>query len=78
MSKEMSPKGTMLANFESLCCKIDVNIFYSVQKGESFFRIVGIVEQIVRTSLNFTFSTITEGVEAILKTVFELVLSKII
>ena len=33
---------------------------YSVQKSQSFFRIVGTVEQIGRTSFNFTFSTTAE------------------
>ena len=53
-----------------------MNISYSVQEDQSFFRTVGTVEQVVRTSFNFTFSTIAEGVERILKTVFELVFSK--
>ena len=74
----MSPKSKMLVRFESLCYKIDISIIFdSVQEGQSFFRIVGTVEEIVRTSLNFTFSTTTEGVETILKTVFELMFSKI-
>ena len=54
-------------------------VFYSVvyfQEGHPFFRIVGRVEQIVRTSFNLTFSTTAEGVKRILKTVFELVFSK--
>ena len=50
--------------------------FYGVQEGQSFFPIVGTVEQIVRTSFNFTFSTGADMVERILKTLFELVLSK--
>ena len=39
-----------------------VSISYSVQEGQSFFRIVGTVEKIVRPSFNFTFSTTAEGV----------------
>ena len=74
LSKELSPKSKTLVNFESLSCNIDMSIFAIV--GQSFFRIVGALEQIVRTSFNFTFSTTAEGVERILKTVFELVFSK--
>ena len=56
---------------------MDMSIFLIVFfYFQSFFRIVGIVEQIVRTSFNFTFSTTAEGVERILKTVFELMFSK--
>ena len=74
LSKEVSPKSRTLVNFESLNCNIDMSIFVIV--GQSFFRIVGAVEQIVRTSFNFTFSTTVKWVERILKTVFELVFSE--
>ena len=74
LSKEVSPKSKTLANFESLSCNIDMSIFVIV--SQSFFQIVGALEQIVRTSFNFTFSTTAEWVETILKTVFELVFSK--
>ena len=50
--------------------------FYSVQEGQSFFRVVVTLEEIVRTSFNFTFSTTAKGVKRIMKTVFELVFSK--
>ena len=53
-----------------------VNIFYTVHEDQLFFRIVGTVEKIVRTSFNFTFLTAAEVVESILKIVFELVFSK--
>ena len=76
LSKDVSPKNKTLLNFESLCCNMDMSIFYSVQEGQSFFRVVGTVEQKVRTSFNFIFSTTAEGVERILKTVFELVFSE--
>ena len=76
LSKEVPPKSKMLVNFESLFEYRHFNIFYSVQEGQSFFRIVETVEQIVRTIFNFTFSTTADGDERILKTVFELVFSK--
>ena len=50
--------------------------FYSVQEGQSFFRIVVTLEEIVRTNFNFTFSTTAKGVKRIMKTVLELVFSK--
>ena len=65
LSKVLSPRS-----------KAYVNTFYSIQEGQSFFRIVETVEQFVRTSFNFNFSTTAEGVESILKTVFELVFYK--
>ena len=37
-----------------------------------FFHVFGTMEQIVRTSFNFTFSTTAEGIEKILKTVLKL------
>ena len=77
LSKEMSPKSKTLVNLESRCRNINVSIlFIGVQEGQSFFGIVGTVEQIVRASLNFTFSANAEGVERNLKTVFKLVFSK--
>ena len=75
--KEVSPKSKTLVKFKSLCCNIDMSIFfYSVQEGQSFFRIVVTLEEIVRTNFNFTFSTTAKGVKRIMKTVFELVFSK--
>ena len=74
LSKEVSPKSKTLVNFESLSCNIHMSIFVIV--GQSFLRIVGAVEQTVRTIFNFTFSTTAKWVERILKTVFELVFSK--
>ena len=57
---------------------MDMPIFIIVfRRAQSFFRIFGTVDQIVRTSFNFTFSATGEGVKRLLKTVFELVLSKI-
>ena len=76
LSKEVSPKSKTRVNFESLCCNMDMSIFFNAQEGQSFFQIVGAVEQIVRTSFNFIFSTTAKGVEIIFKTVFELVFSK--
>ena len=75
LSKVLSPRSKALINFASLCYG-HVNTFYSIQEGQSFFRIVETVEQFVRTSFNFTFSTTAEGVESILKTVFELLFYK--
>ena len=66
----------MLVNLESLCCKIDVNILYSIQEGQLFFRIVDTMQKIVGASFNFTFSTTVEEIERILKAVLELLLSK--
>ena len=76
-SKKVLPKSKTLVNFESLSCSIDMPISIIVfRRAQSFFRIFGPVDQIVRTSFNFTFSTTGEGVKRILKTVFELVFSK--
>ena len=73
----MLPKSKTLVNFESHCCNMNVSIFFiGVQEGQSFFQIVGTMEQIVRANLNFTFSTNAEGLERNLKTVIKLVFSK--
>ena len=42
----------------------------------SFLRIVGTVDKIAKTSSNFTFSTIADGIEGIFKTAFEITFSK--
>ena len=49
----------MLVNFKSVCCTINMPIFFRVQKCQSFFRIARTAEKIVRASSKFTFSTTT-------------------
>ena len=66
--KQSYTKSKTLVNFELLCCNMDV----------LFFQIVETVEQIVITSFNISFSTTAEWVERKLKTVLELVFSKMI
>ena len=76
LSKEVSLKNKTLVNYEiPLLQNRHVNNF-CVHEGQSFLLNSWAVKQIVRTNFNFTFSTAAEGVERILKTVFELMFSK--
>ena len=73
LKKSVMKKWNALERFRiTLLCKRHANIFYRVQERQSFFWINGKVEKIIRISLNFTRNTIVEGVERILKAVFDL------
>ena len=72
LSKIELSKSKTLVHFESHCSKIDMQSFHCVQKGQSF----RFSDKIAKTSSNFTFSTIAEGIEGIFKTAFDITFSK--
>ena len=68
--KEVSPKSKTLVSFESLCLNMDMPIFLNSWNS-------GADSEKFQLQLQLTFSTTAEVVERILKTVFNLVFSKI-
>ena len=77
LNEKKSLKSKTLVNLESFCCKIEIFIFFTDLSGEpNVLPNSWNSREEMRTNFNSTFSKTADGVERILKAVFELMFSK--